>query len=58
MDHQYYDSCKETINLIVKTIEDDKSTFVNNMYADQPKYRQYLEKRLLINAIREKVKIH
>lgn len=58
VDYQYYDSCKETINLIVKTIKDDKSTFVNNMYADQPKYRQYLEKRLLINAIREKVKIH
>ena len=54
VDYQYYDSCKETINLIVKTIKDDKSTFVNNMYADQPKYRQYLEKRLLINAIRKK----
>lgn len=58
MDYQYYNSCKETINLIVKTIRDDQSTFVNNMYPDQPKYRQYLEKRLLINAIREKVKIH
>ena len=58
VDYQYYDSCKETINLIVKTIENDQNTFVDNMYADQPKYRQYLKKRLLINAIREKVKIH
>lgn len=57
IDYQYYNSCKRVIDLIVEIIEKDENTFIKNMYADYPKYSQYLKKRLSINAIKKKVKI-
>lgn len=58
MDYQYYNYCKEIIDLIVKIISDNQSDFMKNMYADQLKYGQYLKSRLSTNSIKEKVKIY
>lgn len=57
IDYQYYNSCKKVIDLILEIIEKDENEFIKNMYADYPKYRQYLKSRLSMNAIKEKVKI-
>ena len=54
MDYQYYNYCKEIIDLIVKIISDNQSDFMKNMYADQLKYGQYLKSRLSTNSIKEK----
>lgn len=58
MDCQYYNACKKIIDTIIEMIADNQNSFIKALYSDQPKYRNYLKKRLSFNAIREKVKIH
>ena len=38
-------------------VRDDKNIFLKKMYGDQPEYKKYLEQRLSLNAIKEKVNI-
>lgn len=57
IDYRYYNSCAKVINLIVEMVRDDKNIFLKKMYGDQPEYKKYLEQRLSLNAIKEKVNI-
>lgn len=57
IDYSFYNSCAKVINLIVEIVGKNENTFLKNMYGDQPEYIKYLEQRLSLNAIKEKVSI-
>ena len=56
MDEKFYNHCYEMQEKVTEIIKKRQNDFINQTYSDAGKYKEYLEGKLSISAIKEKIK--